>query len=43
VRGDPGTVLVEQSRSAQLAVVGARGEEPWRGMLGEVSQRLLYH
>ncbi|MCI4065067.1 universal stress protein [Micromonospora sp. R77] len=43
VRGDPGSVLVEQSRSAQLAVVGARGEQPWRGMLGEVSQRLLYH
>jgi nucleotide-binding universal stress UspA family protein len=43
VRGEPGTVLLEQSRSAQLAVVGARGEEPWRGMLGEVSQRLLYH
>ncbi|MFG2055224.1 universal stress protein [Micromonospora sp. NPDC048930] len=43
VRGDPGTVLVEQSRSAQLALVGARGEEPWRGMLGAVSQSLLYH
>jgi nucleotide-binding universal stress UspA family protein len=43
VRGDPGAVLVEQSRSAQLAVAGARGDEPWRGMLGEVSQSLLYH
>ncbi|SCG69911.1 universal stress protein [Micromonospora halophytica] len=43
VRGDPGTVLVEQSRSAQVAVVGARGDEPWRGMLGAVSQTLLYH
>jgi nucleotide-binding universal stress UspA family protein len=43
VRGDPATVLVEQSRSAQLAVVGARGDEPLRGMLGEVSQSLLYH
>ncbi|MEH0841955.1 universal stress protein [Micromonospora sp. CPCC 205711] len=43
VRGDPGTVLVEQSRSAQVAMVGARGDEPWRGMLGEVSQTLLYH
>ncbi|MFU8849713.1 universal stress protein [Micromonospora sp. SL1-18] len=41
--GDPGGVLVEQSRSAQLAVVGARGEDPLRGMLGEVSQKLLYH
>ncbi|MFU8875821.1 universal stress protein [Micromonospora sp. SL4-19] len=43
VRGEPGTVLLEQSRSAQVAVVGARGEEPWRGMLGPVSQTLLYH
>ncbi|WP_319460892.1 universal stress protein [Micromonospora sp. RTP1Z1] len=43
IRGDPDTVLVEQSRSAQMALVGARGDEPWRGMLGEVSQSLLYH
>ncbi|MEH0935873.1 universal stress protein [Micromonospora psammae] len=43
VRGEPGDVLVEQSRSAQLALVGARGDEPWRGMLGAVSQSLLYH
>ncbi|WP_433392003.1 universal stress protein [Micromonospora sp. KLBMP9576] len=43
IRGDPGTVLVEQSRSAQLALVAARGDEPWRGMLGAVSQALLYH
>ncbi|BCJ57645.1 universal stress protein [Micromonospora endophytica] len=41
--GDPGGVLVDQSRSAQLAVVAARGDEPWRGMLGAVSQSLLYH
>ncbi|MEH0828118.1 MULTISPECIES: universal stress protein [unclassified Micromonospora] len=43
IHGDPSAVLVEQSRSAQLALVGARGDEPWRGMLGEVSQSLLYH
>ncbi|MGC1212373.1 MAG: universal stress protein [Micromonospora sp.] len=43
VRGDPGTVLMEQSRSAQVALVGARGDEAWRGMLGAVSQTLLYH
>ncbi|WP_200215252.1 universal stress protein [Micromonospora coerulea] len=41
--GDPDTVMVEQSRSAQMSLVGARGDEPWRGMLGEVSQSLLYH
>ncbi|MBY8871281.1 universal stress protein [Micromonospora sp. PLK6-60] len=43
ISGDPGTVLLEQSRSAQVTVVGARGDEAWRGMLGEVSQSLLYH
>ncbi|MCM0677403.1 universal stress protein [Micromonospora phytophila] len=43
IRGDPGTLLVEQSRSAQVALVAARGDEPWRGMLGAVSQALLYH
>ncbi|MFI5485004.1 universal stress protein [Micromonospora echinaurantiaca] len=43
IRGDPGTVLVDQSRSAQLAIVAARGDEPARGMLGAVSQSMLYH
>ncbi|MFJ8582847.1 universal stress protein [Micromonospora sp. NPDC093277] len=43
LRGDPGGLLIDQSRSAQLAVVAARGEEPLRGMLGAVSQTLLYH
>lgn len=43
IRGDPGGVLVEQSRSAQVVLVAARGDEPWRGMLGAVSQALLYH
>ncbi|SCF29756.1 Nucleotide-binding universal stress protein, UspA family [Micromonospora viridifaciens] len=43
LHGDPGSVLVEQSRSAQLALVAARGEDPLRGMLGAVSQTLLYH
>lgn len=43
IRGDPATVLLDQSRSAQVALVGARGDEPLRGMLGAVSQTLLYH
>ncbi|MFF3852835.1 universal stress protein [Micromonospora sp. NPDC002575] len=43
VVGDPGAVMVGQSRSAQLTVVAARGDEPLRGMLGAVSQSLLYH
>lgn len=41
--GDPTQVLVEQSRDATLVVVGSRGEESWRGLLGQVSQALLYH
>ncbi|MEH1164428.1 universal stress protein [Micromonospora sp. CPCC 205539] len=41
--GDPGQVLVEESRSAQITLVAARGDEPGRGMLGSVAQSLLYH
>ncbi|SCL31637.1 Nucleotide-binding universal stress protein, UspA family [Micromonospora nigra] len=43
IHGEPGHVLVDQSRSAQVAVVAARGDEPRRGMLGAVAQSLLYH
>ncbi|RKN38395.1 universal stress protein [Micromonospora endolithica] len=43
IQGAPGTVLVEQSASAQLVLIAARGDEPARGMLGAVSQTLLYH
>ncbi|WP_410812299.1 universal stress protein [Micromonospora sp. 067-2] len=43
VRGDPGQVLVDTSRSAQVVLVAARGDEPGRGMLGAVAQSLLYH
>ncbi|MFC4021956.1 universal stress protein [Micromonospora sp. GCM10011542] len=43
VSGDPGPVLIETSRSAQVTLVAARGDEPGRGMLGAVAQSLLYH
>ncbi|NJP33398.1 universal stress protein [Micromonospora thermarum] len=43
IRGYPGAVLVEQTRSAQLGVVAARADQPGRGMLGSVSQTLVYH
>ncbi|MFF5181248.1 universal stress protein [Micromonospora sp. NPDC000316] len=43
VRGDPGRVLIDMSRSAQMALVAARGDEPGRAMLGAVAQSLLYH
>jgi nucleotide-binding universal stress UspA family protein len=41
--GDPKDVLVHESRTAELVVASARGDQPWRGMLGAVSQALLYH
>jgi nucleotide-binding universal stress UspA family protein len=41
--GDPTAIMIEESGAAELVVVSARGEQPWRGMLGEVSQALLYH
>ncbi|MFI6272389.1 universal stress protein [Micromonospora zamorensis] len=43
IRGDPAEVLIDMSRSAQVAVVAARGDEPGRAMLGAVAQSLLYH
>ncbi|WP_018721690.1 universal stress protein [Salinispora fenicalii] len=43
IRGAPGDVLVEQSRSAQLVVVAARGHQPGRGMIGSACQAVLYH
>ncbi|UQU61895.1 universal stress protein [Couchioplanes caeruleus] len=43
VRGDPSTVLRAESRDAGLVVVGARGQQPYRGLLGSVTQTLLHH
>lgn len=41
--GDPESALVQETRRARFVVVSARGDEPWRGMLGSVSQAMLYH
>ncbi|MFI1991504.1 universal stress protein [Actinoplanes sp. NPDC020271] len=41
--GDPTAVLRRESRQASLIVVGARGEQPYHGMLGSVAQTLLHH
>ncbi|AVT37981.1 universal stress protein [Plantactinospora sp. BB1] len=41
--GDPESTLAQETRRAELVVVSARGDEPWRGMLGSVSQAMLYH
>ncbi|WP_019871409.1 universal stress protein [Salinispora oceanensis] len=43
IPGAPGDVLVEQSRSAQLVVIAARGQQPGRGMIGSACQAMLYH
>ncbi|MBE1488574.1 universal stress protein [Plantactinospora soyae] len=41
--GDPEAALMKEASRAEVVVVSARGDEPWRGMLGAVSQAMLYH
>jgi nucleotide-binding universal stress UspA family protein len=43
VSGDPTAVLRRRSRDASLVVVGARGELPYHGLLGSVTQTVLHH
>jgi nucleotide-binding universal stress UspA family protein len=43
LRGDPVTVLRDESQQAALVIVGARGEHPYGGLLGSIAQTLLHH
>jgi nucleotide-binding universal stress UspA family protein len=41
--GDPAAELVAESQRAGLVIVGARGRQPYGGLLGSVAQTLLHH
>ncbi|GIF12867.1 universal stress protein [Actinoplanes teichomyceticus] len=41
--GDPTAVLRRESQESSLIVVGARGRQPYHGLLGSVAQTLLHH
>jgi len=44
VTGDPASVLIEESKTAEMIVLGARGHGGLLGlMLGSVSDRLVHH
>jgi nucleotide-binding universal stress UspA family protein len=43
LRGDPATVLRNESQRAALVIVGARGDQPFGGLLGSAAQTLLHH
>lgn len=43
IPGDPVRVLADEAARAALVVVGARGEQPTRSLLGAVSMGVLHH
>jgi nucleotide-binding universal stress UspA family protein len=43
LRGDPANVLGNESRRAALVIIGARGQQPYGGLLGSAAQTLLHH
>jgi nucleotide-binding universal stress UspA family protein len=43
LHGDPGAALIAESERAELVIVGARGRQPYGGLLGSAAQALLHH
>jgi nucleotide-binding universal stress UspA family protein len=43
LHGDPESVLVAESEQVGLVIVGARGQQPYGGLLGSAAQALLHH
>ncbi|MEU7905736.1 universal stress protein [Actinoplanes sp. NPDC049118] len=41
--GDPAAVLVAESERAGLVIIGARGQQPYGGLLGSTAQTMLHH
>ncbi|WP_255440648.1 universal stress protein [Actinoplanes sp. ATCC 53533] len=41
--GDPAAALVAESKQAGVVIIGARGQQPYGGLLGSAAQTLLHH
>lgn len=43
LHGEPEAMLLAASTRAGLVIIGARGQQPYRGLLGSAAQTLLHH